>query len=196
MVWGKLQDLMAIDGIVLIRSFGYQCNVMMHAASIQIRHLGAADVDAFRAIRLEGLKCNPEAFGSTFEVEKLRPLTWFSERLDNSAVFGAFHGSELVGVAGFAVYEGAKDAHKGRLWGMYVRASARRAGVGRRLVEAVLDLAGQKVELIQLSVVSENEAALRLYASLGFVEYGIEKHALKQDGRYYDEIYMAKELER
>ena len=74
----------------------------MHATSIQIRLLGPADVDAFRAIRLEALKCNPEAFGSTFEVEKLRPLAWFSERLDNSDVFGAFRGSELVGVAGFA----------------------------------------------------------------------------------------------
>ena len=122
-------------------------------------------------------------------------MAWFSERLDNSDVFGAFRGSELVGVAGFAVYEGAKDAHKGRLWGMYVRSDARRGGVGRRLVEAVLDLARQRVELIQLSVVSDNEAALRLYESLGFVEYGIEKHALKQDSRYYDEILMAKDLE-
>jgi len=45
-----------------------------------------------------------------------------------------------------------------------------------------------------LSVVSENEQARRLYASLGFVEYGLEKKALKQDGRYYDEVHMAKEL--
>jgi RimJ/RimL family protein N-acetyltransferase len=34
----------------------------------------------------------------------------------------------------------------------------------------------------------------RLYASLGFVEYGIERKALKHNGRYYDEILMAKEL--
>jgi RimJ/RimL family protein N-acetyltransferase len=50
------------------------------------------------------------------------------------------------------------------------------------------------VELIQLAVVSDNEAARRLYQRLGFVEYGIEKKALKQDGRYYDEVLMAKEL--
>ena len=29
---------------------------------------------------------------------------------------------------------------------------------------------------------------------LGFVEYGIEKNALKHCGKYYDEILMAKEL--
>ena len=30
--------------------------------------------------------------------------------------------------------------------------------------------------------------------SLGFLEYGIEKNALKQNGHYYDEIFMAKDL--
>ena len=55
-------------------------------------------------------------------------------------------------------------------------------------------LLGEHVELIQLTVVSENEAARRLYADLGFVEYGIERNALKQGGRYYDEILMAKDL--
>ena len=30
--------------------------------------------------------------------------------------------------------------------------------------------------------------------SFGFLEYGIEKNGLKQDGRYYDEVLMAKEL--
>jgi RimJ/RimL family protein N-acetyltransferase len=43
-------------------------------------------------------------------------------------------------------------------------------------------------------VVKENEAARRLYAGLGFLDYGIELHALKQGGRYYDEILMAKQL--
>jgi GNAT superfamily N-acetyltransferase len=36
---------------------------------------------------------------------------------------------------------------------MYVRPSARGTGVGYRLIEAVLDLARQHVELIQLTVV-------------------------------------------
>jgi RimJ/RimL family protein N-acetyltransferase len=66
--------------------------------------------------------------------------------------------------------------------------------VGRKLAEAVIDYARQNVEILQLDVVSENEAARQLYASLGFVEYGIERKALKQNGRYYDEVLMAKDL--
>jgi ribosomal protein S18 acetylase RimI-like enzyme len=81
------------------------------------------------------------------------------------------------------------------LWGMYVRPNVRSGGIGRRLAEAIIDLARQRVELIQLMVVSDNDQARRLYASLGFFEYGIEKKALKQDGRYYDEVLMAKYLD-
>ena len=77
---------------------------------------------------------------------------------------------------------------------MYVRATVRGSGVGRRLVETLVDYARGQVELIQLAVVSNNDQALRLYASLGFVEYGIERKSLKHDGQYFDEILMAKDL--
>ena len=121
-------------------------------------------------------------------------MSFFAKRLGGSASFGAFHHSELVGIAGLLIREGRKEAHKGLLVGMYVRPSARKAGVGRRLVETIVEFARDRVELIQLAVVSENEQARRLYERLGFVEYGIEKKALKQDGRYHDEILMAREL--
>ena len=80
------------------------------------------------------------------------------------------------------------------LVGMYVGQAARGAGVGRLLIEAALALAAQSVELVQLVVVKGNEPACRLYRRAGFVEYGLEKHALKIDGRYYDDILMAKDL--
>lgn len=166
----------------------------MDAALIQIRRLAPVDAAMYRDIRLEGLRCNPEAFGSTFEAENARPLTFFADRIGGSQTFGAFHGSELVAVAGLLIHEGQKEAHKGLLVGMYVRPSARRAGVGRRLVETIVEFALQQVELIQLAVVSDNEQARRLYERLGFVEYGIERKALKQNGRYYDEVLMAKDL--
>ena len=101
---------------------------------------------------------------------------------------------KLVAIGGFAIQQGQKRAHKGSLWGMYVRQDSRGIGVGRQLVEAVFDLARQRVELIQLTVVRDNEQARRLYMSLGFVDYGLEKNALKQGGRYYDEVLMAKNL--
>jgi ribosomal protein S18 acetylase RimI-like enzyme len=161
---------------------------------VEIRRMMPADAAQYREIRLEGLKCSPQAFGSTYETESVQPSSRFSERLASSAVFGAFRGAELLGIAGFAVRNGVKEAHKGLLWGRYVRPDARTAGVGRRLVEAVIDYARQRVELLQLSVVSDNDPARLLYTRLGFIEYGVEKNSLKQHGRYYDEILMALDL--
>ena len=169
----------------------------MSATKIEIRRLtraDAADVDRYRDIRLEALRDSPEAFGSSFAAENVQPRSWFSDRLGSSTILGAFRGSELVAIAGFAVQQGPKRAHKGLLWGMYVRPGARLAGVGRRLIEEILEVARQHVELIQLTVVRDNARARRLYASLGFVDYGLERNALKQDGRYYDEVLMAKDL--
>lgn len=166
----------------------------MSAAEIQVRALAPADAAAYRAIRLAGLKNSPEAFGSTFEAEVAKPLAWFFDRLAGSQVFGAFRDDEIIGIAGFAIRSGEKEAHKGLLWGMYVRPAGRGTGTARRLAEAVIDYARRRVELIQLSVVMGNEPARRLYARLGFVEYGIERNSLKFSGRYYDEILMAKQL--
>jgi hypothetical protein len=58
----------------------------------------------------------------------------------------------------------------------------------------LLDLAPRWDEVIQLALVRDNEQARRLYVRLGFAEYGIETRALKQVGRYYDEVLMAKNL--
>jgi ribosomal protein S18 acetylase RimI-like enzyme len=97
-------------------------------------------------------------------------------------------------MAGLLIGSGPKESHKGFLWGMYVQPGARRSGVGRQLISALLDFARSQVELVQLSAVVSNESARRLYARLGFVEYGIEKNSLKHNGKYYDEVLMAKDL--
>jgi len=74
---------------------------------------------------------------------------------------------------------------------MYVRPSARNLGVGRLLMNAVLDVAREKVELIQLRVVRENRPARRLYESVGFLEFGMELKAAKLGDKYNDEAHMA-----
>jgi ribosomal protein S18 acetylase RimI-like enzyme len=168
----------------------------MSAADIEIRPLTHVEADAtlYRDIRLEALEANPEAFGSSHGFEAAQPPSWFSARLADSSVLGAFRDAEVVGIVGLAIQQGQKKAHKGMIVGMYVRPDARRAGTGRLLMEAIIEIARHRVELVQLSVVRDNEPARRLYTDLGFQEYGIERHSLKHDGRYYDEILMEMNL--
>jgi RimJ/RimL family protein N-acetyltransferase len=162
----------------------------MIGSELTIQKLEPKDAGLYKEIRLEALLANPEAFGSSFEIEKDHPLSWFEERLVKNTILGAFRGTDLLGVAGFFIQSGMKTAHKGVLWGMYVRATARGTGVGKILINAVIDHAKSTVELIQLTVVSDNLKARSLYKQCGFEEYGLEKKALKHAGHYYDEFHM------
>ena len=161
---------------------------------LTIHRLRLAEVTLHRAIRLEGLEKDAEAFGSTFEHEANQPDAWFAERLERRAVFGAFAGGQLLGVAGFYPMDGPKDRHKGVLFGMYVRPAGRRRGVGAALTQAILDHAAGQVEQVQTSVVAANAPARRLYGRIGFVEWGVERQALKHKGVYSDEVRMVKFL--
>lgn len=163
----------------------------MSAAPIDLRRLGPEDAVAYREIRLEALADSPHNFSSTLESEQDQPLDRFAARLADDLVLGAFSGSRLIGVAGFYVQPRPKHRHKGMLWGMYVRPDHRVAGIGRKLVEAIIAHARRHVELLQLFVIADNMPARRLYASLGFVEYGIERNATKYQGQYHDDVLMA-----
>lgn len=166
----------------------------MTDAAIELRPLGPADAALYRAIRLEGLADSPHAFASTIESEQDEPPERFAARLADDFVLGAFRATELLGVAGFYAQPKPKHRHKGILWGMYVSRAHRQAGVGRRLVEAIVAHARQYVEVLQLFVVSDNTAARRLYESVGFVAYGVERHATKYRGEYHDDVLMALSL--
>jgi RimJ/RimL family protein N-acetyltransferase len=53
-----------------------------------------------------------------------------------------------------------------------------------------------QIDRIQLTVVSSNDAARRLYERKGFVTYGIEPNALCVEGLRYDELLMVKRFEQ
>ncbi len=161
----------------------------MPATPVSIRRLLPDDAALFREIRLQALATAPEAFGSTHAAEAAWATEAWAERLRKAAVFAAIDGEAVLGMAGFFAMDGAKERHKGVLWGMYVAPSARGTGLAAALVQAVLAHAADVVEQVLLTVVSGNPAR-RLYARLGFVEYGVEPRALRQDGVYSDEVLM------
>jgi hypothetical protein len=55
-----------------------------------IRRLCPNDAKAFKALRLEGLSLNPEAFGASYAEEADQPLERFADRLAADAVFGGY----------------------------------------------------------------------------------------------------------
>ncbi|EWG13114.1 GNAT family N-acetyltransferase [Cytobacillus firmus] len=162
---------------------------------MEIRLLRPDDAEIYKELRIEGLKKNPEAFGSSYEEEAGRPPEVYGERFrgDNSFHYGAFENGELIGVVSLVRDTGLKMKHRSNIYAMYVTESARMNGVGKSLVSKAVETARswEGVEQIHLAVMSENTPAKKLYASFGFEVYGKERHALKIDGKYYDEDLMA-----
>ena len=158
-----------------------------------LRRLGSDDAEAYRPLRLRGLKESPEAFGASWADEAGKPLAWFAERLQNNLVIGGGLEGALHGVAGLHS-PGGKRAHKAMLWGAYVLPQARGRGLATALLRRLIGDARGAYEEIILSVVTSNEAALKLYVAAGFVQYGLERRALRVGDQSYDEALMALSL--
>jgi RimJ/RimL family protein N-acetyltransferase len=73
---------------------------------------------------------------------------------------------------------------------MYVCPQARSTGLAGALVARVLEHAVGLVEDVHLRVVTSNTAALTLYRRAGFLEYGLDRRALKVGADYHDELLM------
>jgi ribosomal protein S18 acetylase RimI-like enzyme len=161
-----------------------------------VRRLGPDDAAAFQALRLEGLATDPCAFAASLEEEAGHSLVEVAARLERQPVFGAVAEGALLAVAGFAVPEAAKKRHKGLLWGVYVREAARGRGLGHAVVARVIEYARAHVVQLHAAVVTNNEAARRLYRSLGFEPYGLEPRGLACAGRYFDQELLVLLLDR
>lgn len=168
---------------------------------MNIRVLDDFDVQVYKEVRLRALQSDPDSFGSTYEQEATRPLSAFIERIQHTKdrfTLGCFDDSnKLVGTVNFVRENRLKTAHKGNIYGMYIEPRFRRQGLGKALVLALIERAVKEcegLEQIHLAVVSNNESAKRLYTSLGFEVYGVEPHALKFDGQYFDEELMVLRL--
>ncbi|MBO1514404.1 GNAT family N-acetyltransferase [Metabacillus bambusae] len=163
---------------------------------MNIRTLNESDAQLYQNLRLNALKINPEAFGSTYEREVRFSIETIVERLKptkDKFVLGAFDDSgSLVGMVTFIRENNLKTDHKGNVFGMYVAPKSRGQGLGKALMLELIRKASNcdGLEQINLAVVSDNDSAKKLYESVGFEVYGVERNALKFNGKYFDEDLM------
>ncbi|TPN31783.1 GNAT family N-acetyltransferase [Mesorhizobium sp. B2-3-3] len=81
------------------------------------------------------------------------------------ALFGAWHGAELAGVCGLNIDPYFEGRDHGRVRHLFVSARHRRAGLGRMLVETVIDRARQYFTVLNTRAPRE---AFAFYERLGF----------------------------
>jgi len=157
----------------------------------RIEHLPPERWRDYKALRLEALRTNPDAFGARYESAIERPDDWWIGHLEavsnhpNRTIFFATFEDRLVGMAGAYPEE---DPRNVNIVGMYVTPSWRGRGVGRALLQAVVDRV--QAEEVRLCVNGDQEGAVKLYESFGFVTIS-ETPLTRPDGTPYVELYMA-----
>lgn len=98
----------------------------------------------------------------------------------------------LVGAAGFHV--GSERTVRSGTLGMAVRGEYQGRGVGKALMEAIVDLADNWYNLrrLELEVYADNAAGIALYKKFGFEPEGLYRRYAFRDGQYVDALPMAR----
>lgn len=128
------------------------------------------------------------------EEEALEQILWFEQASNRRLTVAR---NETGAITGYASAIGglfASDTHVAQI-SIEILPSFRRQGLGRLLLEDLIAW-GSAAGLFrfELGVLSENEAALGLYGSLGFQREGTRRAARLWNGAFHDEILMARLL--
>ncbi|MED3985771.1 GNAT family N-acetyltransferase [Peribacillus simplex] len=133
-----------------------------------------------------------EEFNKTPEQQR----DWIRRLLENDreTIIVAEINGEVIGWIGFQSENRKRMSHKGS-FGMMIRKNYRGKGIGKELIEALLEWAEANpfIEKVSLGVFSTNQRAISLYKKMGFVEEGRKIKEFKMsESEYVDDIIMYK----
>ena len=117
-----------------------------------------------------------------------------AEPADGDYSLLAFVDGKIAGQAGLHPWgKSPRRAHV-RMLGIGVRSQYQHQGVGTALMQALIDLADKwlPVTRIELTVFTDNPAAVKLYRKFGFEIEGTHKAYALRDGQYVDTYAMAR----
>lgn len=164
--------------------------------SVEIVRLSESRWNEFRQFRIESLKIEPEAFGSSAEEEEsYEPEIW-KERIHN--VIFATQTDRIVGMLSCVIRNRVKTRHIADIFGVFVLPAFRRRGIANRLLSEAISYIEEHPEVtkIQLTVNSDQLPAVGLYSKNGFMPVGQLKAELKIGNMFYDETIMEKHISR
>ena len=164
-------------------------------ADVQIRRVRTTDAEGMA--RLMG---DPETFGSllqlpypSVEAWRTRLAEWDQPGRTDLLLVAEADGS-LVGNAGLNPVGASLRRRHAMGLGITVDKAWHRHGVGSQLMTALLDAADRWLGVlrIELTVYTDNAAAIALYRKFGFVVEGTHRAFALRDGRYVDALTMAR----
>jgi RimJ/RimL family protein N-acetyltransferase len=176
--------------------------------------LTPADAERYMPLRRRMLTLAPWAFSATPEDDAVLDVLHLSQLLasEHHATYAieapvptqstleaeteAKARPPLVASASFTRAPPPKFAHRARVWGVFVEPEYRGRALGKTLMGAILEQAGNwhGLEFLDLGVSAHSPEAKWLYESVGFQVWGREPQATEHEGRRYDELHMTLQL--
>jgi GNAT superfamily N-acetyltransferase len=138
---------------------------------IRFERLTTGESSRLRSIRLRALQDAPDAFETTFEEAAAKSAdAWRKQLLELPTFVGVENGHDV------GMVRCARDKHvtdMAWLISMWVEPKARRAGIGSKLVDVVIEWArANGISRLVLDVADLNVPAVALYRAKGFVPNG------------------------
>jgi ribosomal protein S18 acetylase RimI-like enzyme len=169
----------------------------MPTTSVEIVKLPVSAWRDYKALRLEALQTEPQAFSTTYASSLAQPDSFWQARLEAAAqgqtswLLFAKEGPALLGMIGAFIDE--SNPATADIISVYVTRPARGRGISRLLMSAILaEVKKVGVKKARLGVNPQQTAAMHLYQNFGFKFVGREEHALMGNGEYADEYLMEK----
>ncbi len=165
---------------------------MIDPANLTIRRAEPGDFEA-----VARLFENEQVYSGTLQAPFPSREVWrkrLADAADGDFVLVALVKDELVGHAGLhPAGKSPRRAHAMSL-GIVVHSQWQAQGVGSALMKALLDLADNwlNVARIELTVFTDNAAAIALYRRFGFDIEGTHRAYALRSGRYADAHFMAR----
>lgn len=134
----------------------------------------------------------PEEFSSFNEDQQKERLMRY-ESDEGCILLVAEYNRELIGMLDFQNGKRKRIAHKG-VFGMSVRSSWRNKGVGKILLEGLIQWVKEhaSIEVINLEVIEANKSAVALYSQMNFETTGREPYGVKlSDGKFLPHLSMS-----
>lgn len=154
-----------------------------------------ADWEKFKELRLEALKTDQNAYGSSYDEEILKPDSRWKEdltRKEKPLFFIRLDGGEYIGMTGAKPVDEEEDVYM--LIAVYIKKEYRGKGLAVELISNIeKDLKDRGVKEVDLIVNKEKVEAVGLYKKLGY-KVVRETQEKMGDGKVYPCLFMTKQL--
>jgi putative acetyltransferase len=169
-----------------IKDFGVKATMDLLIRPVRLSD--SEDINEMR--RQEGVRANTLALAT--ETVAFSEVFLRNMGSDDHVLVAELDG-KVIGMVGIHLLKSARQRHIACL-GMMVRTEYQGRGIGKKLLENILDLADNWLMLVrvELEVTPDNERAICLYNSFGFEVEGRKKYSIIKGGKYADLIIMAR----